>query len=216
MKAPKPLLLLFLLITGFTFNLSAQSSEYLRVGIKGGVNLSSIAYDANYSVNVSKTLSMKTGYLLGAYARIGKSVFIQPEVNFAAKDYEVNVLNAIKKSNDIVSFSQRTIDVPVLVGLKLGPIRLAAGPVASYSLSADTKAEDNVLKTYFSGSSKEIVNRSNFSYQAGIGIDILNLSLDVRYEGAMSELSNTIALPTNYSYSQKPSYFQATLGFRIL
>jgi hypothetical protein len=215
MKAPKPLLLLFLLITGFTFNLSAQSSEYLRVGIKGGVNLSSIAYDANYSVNVSKTLSMKTGYLLGAYARIGKSVFIQPEVNFAAKDYEVNVLNAITKSNDIVSFSQRTIDVPVLVGLKLGPIRLAAGPVASYSLSADTKA-DNALKTYFSGSSKEIVNRSNFSYQAGIGIDILNLSLDVRYEGAMSELSNTIALPANYSYSQKPSYFQATLGLRIL
>jgi hypothetical protein len=115
----------------------------------------------------------------------------------------------------VVSFSQKSIDVPLLVGLKLGIIRIAAGPVASYSFSADATA-DNALKSYFSGSAKEITNRSNFSYQAGIGLDILSLSLDFRYQGAISELSNTIAIPSGYNYAQKPSFYQATIGFRIL
>jgi opacity protein-like surface antigen len=72
------------------------------------------------------------------------------------------------------------------------------------------------VKSYFSGTSQDVINRSSFSYQAGVGVDILNLSLDLRYEGAMSELKNTIAVPSGFNYSQKPSYFQATLGFRIL
>ncbi len=215
MKAQKPLLLLFLFIAGFSFSLSAQSSKYLKAGIKGGVNLSNIATDNNFSVNVDKSLSTKTGYLVGAYARVGNALFFQPEVFFSAKDYEVNALNALTKTNDVVSFSQKSIDVPLLIGLKLGIIRLAAGPVASYSFSADASA-NNALKSYFSGSAREISNRSNFSYQAGIGLDILSLSFDLRYQGAISELSNTMAIPTGYNYAQKPSFFQATIGLQIL
>jgi hypothetical protein len=94
-------------------------------------------------------------------------------------------------------------------------IRLAAGPVASYSFSADASA-NNALKGYFSGSAREISNRSNFSYQAGIGLDILSLSFDVRYQGAITELSNTMAIPAGYNYAQKPSFFQATIGLQIL
>jgi hypothetical protein len=118
-------------------------------------------------------------------------------------------------SHVVVTFSQKSLDVPVLFGVKLGPVRLAAGPVASYSFSADASA-DNALKSYFKGSAKEISNRSNFSYQAGVGVDFLSLSLDVRYESAISDLSNTLIVPAGFSYSQKPSFFQATLGFRIL
>jgi hypothetical protein len=215
MKFYRPLLLSFVLLTGIQFGLNAQSTEYLQAGIKGGINLSNIAIDNNFSVNVDKSLATKTGYLVGAYARVGKKMFLQPEVFFSAKDYEVNALNALTKSNDVVSFSQKSIDVPILVGLKLGPVRVLAGPVASYSFSADASA-NNALKTYFSGTPREISNRSNFSYQAGIGLDILSLSLDVRYQGAISELSNTIAIPTGFNYAQKPSFFQATLGLRIL
>jgi hypothetical protein len=215
MKFYRTLLLSFVLLTGLHLGLNAQSTEYLQAGIKGGINLSSIAINNNFSVNVDKSLATNTGYLVVAYARVGKTLFFQPEVFFSAKDYEVNALNALTKSNDVVSFSQKSIDVPLLVGLKLGIIRIAAGPVASYSFSADASA-DNALKTYFSGTPREISNRSNFSYQAGIGLDILSLSVDVRYQGAISELSNTMAIPTGYNYAQNPSFFQATIGFRIL
>jgi opacity protein-like surface antigen len=103
----------------------------------------------------------------------------------------------------------------LLLGVKLGPLRVMAGPVASYAISAST-SPDAAVKSYFSGTSQDIINRSSFSYQAGVGFDILNLSLDLRYEGAMSELKNTVAVPNGFTYSQKPSYYQATIGFRIL
>lgn len=212
MKALKSLMTMTLLV-GILSVATAQKhsrADYFRVGIKGGVNLSAVKV-----ASVSTNLENKSGYQLGAFARIGRTIFLQPEVYFSAKEVNVDVLNSLTTNQGVVSFSQKTLDVPLLAGIKLGPLRVLAGPVASYALSAST-SPDAAVKSYFSGTSQDVINRSSFSYQAGVGVDILNLSLDLRYEGAMSELKNTIAVPSGFNYSQKPSYFQATLGFRIL
>jgi opacity protein-like surface antigen len=212
MKALKPFMMITLLM-GVISVASAQKhapADYFRIGIKGGVNLSSVKV-----ASLSTNLENKTGYQLGAFARIGRTIFIQPEVYFTAKEVNVDVLNSLTTTQGVVGFSQKSLDVPVLLGIKLGPIRVMAGPVASYAISAET-SPDAAVKSYFTGTSKEIIDRSSFGYQAGIGFDILNLSLDLRYEGAMSELKNTVTVPTGFNYSQKPSYFQATVGFRIL
>lgn len=212
MKALKSLMTMAL-VMGILSVATAQKhsrADYFRIGIKGGVNLSSVKV-----ASLSTNLENKTGYQLGAFARIGRTIFIQPEVYFTAKEVNVDVLNSLTTNQGVVGFSQKSLDVPLLAGIKLGPLRVLAGPVASYALSAST-SPDAAVKSYFSGTSQEIINRSSFSYQAGIGIDILNLSLDLRYEGAMSELKNTVAVPSGFNYSQKPSYYQATIGFRIL
>jgi opacity protein-like surface antigen len=212
MKALKPFMMITLLM-GVISVASAQKhapADYFRIGIKGGVNLSSVKV-----ASLSTNLENKTGYQLGAFARIGRTIFIQPEVYFTAKEVNVDVLNSLTTTQGVVGFSQKSLDVPLLLGIKLGPIRVMAGPVASYAISAET-SPDAAVKSYFTGTSKEIIDRSSFGYQAGIGFDILNLSLDLRYEGAMSELNNTVTVPTGFNYSQKPSYFQATVGFRIL
>jgi len=201
------------LVMGILSVASAQKhsrADYFRIGIKGGVNLSSVKV-----ASLSTNLENKTGYQLGAFARIGRTIFLQPEVYFTAKEVNVDVLNSLTTNQGVVGFSQKSLDVPLLAGIKLGPLRVLAGPVASYAISAST-SPDAAVKSYFSGTSQEIINRSSFSYQAGIGFDILNLSLDLRYEGAMSELKNTVAVPNGFNYSQKPSYYQATIGFRIL
>ena len=212
MKALKSLMTMAL-VMGILSVASAQKhsrADYFRIGIKGGVNLSSVKV-----ASLSTNLENKTGYQLGAFARIGRTIFLQPEVYFTAKEVNVDVLNSLTTNQGVVGFSQKSLDVPLLAGIKLGPLRVLAGPVASYALSAST-SPDAAVKSYFSGTSQEIINRSSFSYQAGIGFDILNLSLDLRYEGAMSELKNTVAVPSGFNYSQKPSYYQATIGFRIL
>ena len=212
MKALKSLMTMAL-VMGILSVATAQKhsrADYFRIGIKGGVNLSSVKV-----ASLSTNLENKTGYQLGAFARIGRTIFLQPEVYFTAKEVNVDVLNSLTTNQGVVGFSQKSLDVPLLAGIKLGPLRILAGPVASYALSAST-SPDAAIKSYFSGTSQEIINRSSFSYQAGIGFDILNLSLDLRYEGAMSELKNTVAVPSGFNYSQKPSYYQATIGFRIL
>jgi len=212
MKALKPFMMITLLM-GVISVASAQKhspADYFRLGIKGGVNLSAVKV-----ASLNANLENKSGYQLGAYARIGRTIFIQIENYFTAKEVNVDVLNTITTNQGVVSFSQKSLDVPVLLGIKLGPIRVMAGPVASYAISAETNP-DAAVKSYFTGTSKEIIDRSSFGYQAGIGFDILNLSLDLRYEGATSELKNTLAVPSGFNYSQKPSYFQATVGFRIL
>ena len=201
------------LVLGILSAATAQKhsrAEYFRIGIKGGVNLSSVKV-----ASLSTNLENKTGYQLGAFARIGRTIFIQPEVYFSAKEVNVDVLNSLTTNQGVVGFSQKTLDVPLLAGIKLGPLRVMAGPVASYAISASTNP-DAAVKSYFSGTTQEIINRSNFSYQAGVGFDILNLSLDLRYEGALSELNNTLAVPSGFNYTQKPSFYQATIGFRIL
>lgn len=212
MKALKSLMTMTLLV-GILSIATAQKhsrADYFRIGIKGGVNLSSVKV-----ASLSANLENKTGYQLGAFARIGRTVFFQPEVYFAAKEVNVDVLNSLTTNQGVVGFSQKSLDVPLLLGVKLGPLRVMAGPVATYAISASTNP-DAAVKSYFSGTTQEIINRSSFSYQAGVGFDILNLSLDLRYEGAMSELNNTVAVPNGFNYSQKPSYYQATIGFRIL
>ena len=212
MKALKSLMTMAL-VMGILSVATAQKhsrADYFRIGIKGGVNLSSVKV-----ASLSTNLENKTGYQLGAFARIGRTIFLQPEVYFTAKEVNVDVLNSLTTNQGVVGFSQKSLDVPLLAGIKLGPLRVLAGPVASYALSAST-SPDAAVKSYFSGTSQDIINRSSFSYQAGIGFDILNLSLDLRYEGAMSELKNTVAVPSGFNYSQKPSYYQATIGFRIL
>ena len=212
MKALKSLMTIVLFL-GLVSVATAQKhsrADYFRIGIKGGVNLSSVKV-----ASLSSNLENKTGYQLGAFARIGRTIFLQPEVYFSAKEVNVDVLNSLTTNQGVVGFSQKSLDVPLLLGVKLGPLRVMAGPVATYAISASTNP-DAAVKSYFSGTSQDIINRSSFSYQAGIGFDILNLSLDLRYEGAMSELKNTVAVPSGFNYSQKPSYYQATIGFRIL
>ena len=212
MNALKPLIMIALFMGIFSVASAQKHSraDYFRLGIKGGVNLSAVKV-----ASINANLENKTGYQFGAYARIGRTIFIQIENYFTAKEINVDVLNTLTTNQGVVGFSQKSLDVPVLLGIKLGPIRVMAGPVASYAISAET-SPDAAVKSYFTGTSKEIIDRSSFGYQAGIGFDILNLSLDLRYEGSTSELKNTVAIPNGFSYSQKPSYFQATLGFRIL
>ncbi|MFM2441894.1 MAG: hypothetical protein RL449_535, partial [Bacteroidota bacterium] len=89
MKALKPFMMITLLM-GVISVASAQKhapADYFRIGIKGGVNLSSVKV-----ASLSTNLENKTGYQLGAFARIGRTIFIQPEVYFTAKEVNVDVL----------------------------------------------------------------------------------------------------------------------------
>lgn len=217
---------LFLLIfLGFGFNLKAQfkgvkavTDEFFRVGIKGGVNLSSL----NTSLLINglnqfyvENAKNQIGYVAGAYARIGRGFFIEPEVLISAKGGNFNVLNSITGDKKMVDISYTNIDVPLLLGIKMGHLHFLGGPVASYQLSAD-ESIDAGLSNYLGGSIVDGLSKSQISYQVGAGLDLLGLTLDVKYEGSLTDIAKDIKVPTGVTLSQKPSLVQVTLGIKIL
>ncbi len=209
----KKLLILFF----FLLALSRENNSFAQfsIGIKGGVNFSQLKTDfktQSFGDNLQQSLDTKTGYVGGVYVRIGSKLFIQPEFIFSAKGGSVNILKGgSTSSSQTVSIEYTNFDIPVLIGFKVGPLRLNAGPMASFKIS--DKGLDEALKAYSSNVSDSFKNAS-YGYQAGGGLDLGALSVDLRYEGSLSEVSgNTF---NNINFTQKGNLWQLTMGLRIL
>lgn len=226
-------LLLFLLLPGLAFAQFGQSKgKLLTFGLKIGANFSElntlevktprltgpggvpvvsggqIVYDF-FQDNNSRT----TGLVGGVFLRIGRKFFVQPEVLVSAKGGSFDLVKTGLATQKIdVKFT--TLDVPLLVGVKLGPLRLNAGPMASLTVSENQSLKD-ALNQYSSQSIDETFKQAVFGYQAGVGVTALGINLDVRYEGNLSDLSQVgIKTPANDArFTTKTSLWQITVGY---
>lgn len=160
--------------------LALPAFSQLKFGIKAGASTNTVP-KYNSSTGSTTITSLKNaawGFHAGIFLRgeLGP-VYLQPEAYFATNTYEYTVNSTV---NSVLKQSFNRLEIPVLVGLKFGPLRLNAGPTASVPI----------------GTPKALVNDPNFNnlyrgttfgYQAGLGIDILNtLTLDARYGGSLS------------------------------
>jgi hypothetical protein len=116
----------------------------------------------------------------GAFLRISLAgLYIEPELLFASNSYDYNVTTATVPQVLTQKFNR--LSIPLLLGFKLGPLRLNAGPAASIQIGSPKSLtnDPNFDKLYKS---------AIFGYQAGIGIDLLKtLTLDARYAGSLGE-----------------------------
>ncbi len=225
MKIPSRVIGLLLLSFVFVAPIRAQllmpvrkaTGNFFRFGIKGGVSLTNLTLDGltvdGVSDYVAKSMAAKNGYVGGVYARLGRRVFFQPELLAGIKYAKVNVLNAALGLDKKVEIGYTSFDIPLMLGYRLGPLHVMAGPVASYSVTPNTTFSQ--LKA-LNGTLSDAATNAYFSYTAGAGIDLLGFTLDVRYESNLTDLSKTIPLPSGVNFSQKASSFQATLGMKIL
>lgn len=193
----KKLTVLFLavLVSGSLF---AQLPSF---GIKAGATASSLNTSdlaANYS---SDNL---LGYQLGAFVRINSGkLYLQPEVVYNHRSTQIAGFEDYN-----VTFDIGTIDVPVLVGFKLLDakvfnLRAFLGPEASFA-TGDGTTSDNVVLADF--------NKLTWYMQAGVGIDLLFLTFDVRYEKGLSNFINDY----QDSGSLKNNVFVFSLGLKFM
>ena len=196
------------------------TGNFFRIGIKGGVNLARLETDGLVTLNGSvikdqlqASLDTKQSYVGGIYARLGRKIFIEPEVLVSTKGGSIYVPGLSQTKQ----FTFTNIDVPVLLGFRWKIFHVMAGPVASYTLKTDTELNDliNLVTTKYTGSTAEIAAKTSFSYQVGGGIDLLGFTLDVRYEGNLSQLTKTLPIPTGITFSPKLNLYQVTLGYKI-
>jgi len=147
------------------------------------------------------------GYQFGLFARFKVPViglYVQPEVLLSKVD---NTLN-INSQNVDLSFNR--LDVPVMIGGKIGPLRINAGPSFSFLTSAESDVSGTVTDL------KDNYNSTTIGYQAGIGIDILKFVLDVKYEGSLSSLGEGVPIAgTTINTDQRVSQVVFAVGFKL-
>lgn len=176
-------------------------------GIKGGINYSNLKTKDDLTGENSIM-----GYQAGIFTRVGAAGFyFQPELYLGTKGNEYTSIETNSGMMDVkgkIKFT--TLDLPLLVGTKIGTnklnLRFMAGPIVSFIID-----ENNNLGTaYNSVTDFGNYKKQTLGFQAGSGVDLGNLTFDVRYEAGLSNISQS------EKYSQQQNLFHISLGFKIL
>lgn len=171
----------FILIVFSVFIMLPAFSQ-VKFGIKAGAETTTVpTYNLTTGVNNIEALKDASwGFHAGAFLRLSLlGFYLQPEVVFASNSYDYNVTTVT--GEDLLTQKFNRISIPVLVGFKLGPLRLNAGPAATILIGSPKALIDD---PNFENMYKSAV----FGFQAGVGIDLFNkLTLDVRYAGSLGE-----------------------------
>ncbi|MEO3405147.1 porin family protein [Mucilaginibacter sp. CAU 1740] len=175
---------------------SISAKAQFSLGVKGGVNFSKVHFDDLSD----KTL---TGYQAGLFARVGNSVYLQPEL------YLSGTGGKFDSNENNTAFSGRVrftnLNVPLLIGKSFGEkdlnFRIMAGPIYTYTLNQSNSVPDNV------GNAFSDFNKSNIGFQAGAGVDIGAITADLRYEGGLTKVSD--------SFAKRQNLWALSVGFKI-
>jgi len=208
---------IFLLMTVCFFTGSA-SAQFLTFGFKGGMNYSKLKFNdiremaANGGTYNLGTDDAFQGFHVGAMARLKIfSAYIQPELYFNTAGGSVLVEELQLGAEPVKSIKQikyNKIDLPVMVGLKFGPLRINAGPVASVVLNENNGIEEIIPNL------ESLSKSAAIGYQAGFGLDILKfLTLDYRYEGSLSKYGDKLTVAgKDYPLNSRANVHLISLG----
>ena len=204
---------------------NAQDDPAFRFGIKAGANLSNINGSNDLSLSPGGNAfdfrdndNRSLGFAGGVFFRFGKTLYIQPEILLSQKGGKFNVYEDGVLNDGKVDVRFSNFDVPVLFGVRIAKfVRINVGPMASLRLNKNGKISDSFDDVTGENSGAEFKNRLAFGYQAGVGLDLGRLSLDVRYEGNFTDIMKLQFknATTASQFGKKSNLFQATLGLAI-
>lgn len=205
--------LIFVAIASF-FLVQVSNAQLFNYGIKAGIGFSSLKMEDITGISDgSDAYDLITGdgvmgYHVGFQTRIKIAmIVIQPEIYFNAGGGTVEQV-VDGGATEILDVKFSRIDIPLLVGVKLGPARLNVGPVGSFVISETTDLTE--LEPDFEMFSSAMT----WGFQAGLGLDISKISLDVRYEGSLSELGESFSVGgTDFPLDARPSQWIISLGY---
>lgn len=194
----------YILLSALVLSASLVLGQF-TVGPKVGYNASKL------STNLDTVSSQfKSGFQIGAFVRIGKRFYIQPELYYTTQGgvFESNKENWKQKVNI------GSLDIPALVGFKIingdkVNLRILAGPMASFIVNKNVKDAGGILGPIENAD----INSINWAIQAGAGVDVLFMTLDIRYQIGLNNLIKTIKTS---DINSKNNVWVVSLGFKIL
>ena len=195
----KKVILIVAIVTMSSVGAFAQFSLVL----KAGLNYNTIKAQNNEFDN-----SGILGYQVGAWARVGNKLYLQPEAYIGTKGSDLTLKINSGSGTTTTERKQKftTLDVPLLLGTKFGldklNFRIMAGPSFQFNLDDNSSAFTQATNPDFYKYRDFVTNG-----QIGAGVDFGNFSVDLRYETSLQDI--------NKNDGQKQNLIHLSLGFKL-
>jgi len=202
-KMKKILLSIFII----AFGIAVNAQGIFSLGPKVGYNTYKLSTDLD-----SIQASIKKSFQIGAFVRIGKKFYIQPEANYQVSESTLSQsIGAVVQSQDV---TLKSIKVPALVGFKIinkkaFNFRILAGPAVTFVL--DKKLDPEQMNEFWPIQSVDDLKNSVWSVQMGAGLDVFFVTLDLRYELGLENIYNGSS-----DLNSQKNMFNVSLGFKFL
>lgn len=200
-----------IILIALTIGVQAQ---IFQIGMRAGINRADVSANEllEWDNDVEKKLTSGAedyGYHLGLYTRFKVlGLYIQPEALFTKLNTEVVIdeyENGVPIGTDNARIAYTRLDFPILAGIKLGPVRVNAGPVASRVITNESEGIDI-----------DFQDGTFWGYQAGIGLDLWKILIDLKYEDAFNSQTNTMTFAgRQFDVDSRTSQLILSLGYRF-
>jgi hypothetical protein len=198
--------LIFVLFVLSSFLVKAQGIGFC-IGPKIGYNSNTLIDNLD-----SIQTSMQNSFQFGAFLRIGSKFYFQPEANYQVVSGTLNKSAGVSVQSQ--DYTLKSIKMPAILGYKLinkgiFNFRILAGPVFTFAI--DKQVDPSDMGSLWPLQSADDLKNSAWSVQTGAGLDVLFMTLDVRYEIGVDNLysgSDDLTLKNNM--------FNVSLGIKFL
>ena len=190
----------------------------IKIGIRGGLNSTHVNADELLILNEQDVAEFrlaveraKFGYHFGVFLQAQADfLFIQPEVWFRSNrvDYSLQDVQSPDVTR-VLSERYQYVDIPLLLGLKLGPLRLGCGPVGHIFINSTSELFDTDPVEGYDQQFEDMT----IGYITGVGLNIWNFHVDVNYQGSFNRFGDHfVFFGEEYEFSKTPSRLLATIG----
>jgi hypothetical protein len=184
-----------ILLLMFAVLLPATSFGQIRLGLRGGINISHMKTSEETIMTTDYKIiypdCRMLGYHVGLIGQIQLfNLFLQPEALYTLTRNDIKVYDLSSATPDqgkSITQNVNRLDIPILLGIKRGVLKICAGPVITFVISDDSDLHE-ITKYDIQ------MNKATVGFQGCIGLDIKKIAIDLKYEGNLSKLGNGIDL----------------------
>jgi hypothetical protein len=205
--------IIIILLSLFAYNtINAETKFGLIAGVSNSTFLQkNVTTGSDYVV--IKVPYSDYGIHAGGFFRLNIGIFaFQPELYLSSisNTYKISNPNPFAAVTNVYRNDRNfNLELPVLFGVKAGPVRFMAGPSGRLVLF-----NLNQLKDY-TGYDMQF-NRALWSIQTGIGIDIDRFQLNLKYEFGVSKIAKGIIVDgVNRTFDSRANQVLVSIGWAL-
>jgi len=197
--------------------LSTSVQSQIEFGLKAGLSSYDLAKDGIFISDGNQNIEWNVknagyGHHFGIYTRLSVlGLFIEPALLFNSNTvtYDITTYGESGVFNTVKNEKYNHMDIPVIAGFKLGVLRFQGGVVGHLFINSISDVVD--IKGY-----DQRFKSASYGWQAGTGLDMWKLRLDLIFEGNFNKFGDQINIGGhNYAFADTPSRLMLTLGYKF-